>query len=123
MQPRKSADSDVSDCGETIVIRGICLFAILLALPQPGLAQEARAQRGFLFVQTNCATCHAIRRTDNSPLTVAPPLRDLHKRYPVADLAESFSEGIVTGHPTMPQFQLDAAQIGDMIAYLQTLER
>jgi hypothetical protein len=56
-------------------------------------------------------------------LTAAPPLRDLHKRYPVADLAESFSEGIMTGHPTMPQFQLDGAQIGDLIAYLQTLER
>jgi hypothetical protein len=31
---------------------------------------------------------------------------------PVENLAESLAEGIVTGHPTMPQFQLDMAQIG-----------
>jgi hypothetical protein len=28
----------------------------------------------------------------------------------------------MTGHPTMPQFQLDPGQIGDVIAYLKTLE-
>ena len=105
------------------MIRGLLFSAIFLALPQLGVAQEGREQRGLLFVQTNCASCHAVRRTDASPFAAAPPLRDLHKRYPVADLAESFSEGIMTGHPTMPQFQLDGAQIGDLIAYLQTLER
>ncbi|MDB5558821.1 MAG: cytochrome c class [Enterovirga sp.] len=106
-----------------MLIRCLCLCASFLAFSQPGAAEEARAQRGLLFVQTNCASCHAVRLTDASPLAAAPPLRDLHKRYPVADLEESFSEGIVTGHPTMPQFQLDAPQIGDLIAYLQTLER
>jgi len=49
--------------------------------------------------------------------------RELHKRYPVEDLAESLAEGIVTGHPTMPEFRFDPAQIGDVIAYLKTLER
>ena len=28
----------------------------------------------------------------------------------------------MTTHPTMPQFRLDADQITDVIAYLQTLE-
>jgi mono/diheme cytochrome c family protein len=46
----------------------------------------------------------------------------LHKRYPVEDLAESLAEGIVTGHPTMPEFRLDPAQISDVLAYLKTLE-
>ena len=32
------------------------------------------------------------------------------------------AEGIVTGHPNMPQFELDAAQIDDLIAYLKSLE-
>ena len=27
------------------------------------------------------------------------------------------------GHPTMPEFRLDPGQIGDVIAYLKTLER
>ena len=57
-----------------------------------------------------------------SSLRIAPPFRTLHTRYPVENLAEAFAEGIVTGHPTMPQFRLDAAQIGDLLAYLKTLE-
>ncbi len=85
--------------------------------------QEPRAQRGRVLLQTNCAQCHAIGRVEASPLAIAPPFRELHKRYPVEDLAESLAEGIVTGHPTMPEFRLDAAQIAEVIAYLKTLER
>lgn len=86
-------------------------------------AQDARAQRGLSFARTNCASCHAVGRLGDSPLKIAPPFRTLHTRYPVEDLAEALAEGITTGHPTMPQFQLDPAQIGDLIAYLRTLER
>jgi cytochrome c len=46
----------------------------------------------------------------------------LHQRYPVDDLAESLAEGISTGHPTMPEWRFDPGQIGDLIAYLKTLE-
>ena len=37
----------------------------------------------------------------------APPLRNLHERYPVEDLEESLAEAIRTGHPAMPEFALD----------------
>jgi len=36
-------------------------------------------------------------------------------------LAEALSEGIVTGHKDMPQFQLDQGQVADVIAYLKSL--
>ena len=52
-----------------------------------------------------------------------PPFRTLHLRYPVEDIVESLAEGIRTAHPAMPEFQLDAAQIADLIAYLKSLER
>ena len=87
-----------------------------------GPAIASGAQSGFVFVKTNCAICHAIGRYDESPLAIAPPFRTLHNRYPIEDLEESLAEGIVTGHPSMPQFQLDGAQINDLIAYLKTLE-
>ena len=103
--------------------RSLRLLACFCAMTQPSLAQEGRTQRGRVFVQTHCAMCHAIGRTGKSPLTIAPPFRELHKRYPVDDLAEALSEGIVTSHPSMPQFQLDIAQIRDVIAYIKTLER
>jgi mono/diheme cytochrome c family protein len=75
------------------------------------------------FAQANCASCHAIGPTGDSPLRIAPPFRALHLRYPVEDLAESLAEGITTAHAAMPQFQLDAAQIADLIAYLKSLEQ
>jgi hypothetical protein len=44
------------------------------------------------------------------------------ERYPVEMLQEALAEGIVTGHPTMPQFSFGADQVGDFIAFLKTLE-
>lgn len=83
---------------------------------------DALEQRGLTFARANCARCHAIGRSGSSPLRIAPPLRTLHERYAVESLAEALAEGIQTGHPSMPQFQLDAAQISDLIAYLKSLE-
>ena len=54
---------------------------------------------------------------------MAPPFRDLHLRYPVENLSEALAEGIVTGHPTMPEFRLDPGQIDDFINFLKSLER
>jgi mono/diheme cytochrome c family protein len=86
-------------------------------------AQEPAAQRGLNFVRTNCARCHAIDKVSASPLKVAPPFRTLHTKYPVENLQESLAEGIVVGHPSMPEFRLDPGQIADVIAYFKTLER
>jgi cytochrome c len=102
----------------------ITLVAILaVCLPVPATqAQEARAQRGYAYAQTHCASCHAIGRIGESPIRSAPAFRTLHRRYAVESLEESLAEGIVTGHPMMPRFHLDVAQIGDLIAYLKSLE-
>jgi mono/diheme cytochrome c family protein len=96
--------------------------SMLVLAVAPVSALDPAAQRGLVFVRTNCAMCHAIGLTGTSPLPMAPPFRTLHEFYPVEDLAEALAEGIVTGHPSMPQFTLDVAQIDDVIAYLKTLE-
>ncbi|HEV2602138.1 MAG TPA: cytochrome c [Microvirga sp.] len=103
-------------------MRRALLACALLALTAPALAQSGRAQRGETFARTTCAGCHAIGRTGESPLPIAPPFRTLHTRYPVESLAEALAEGIVTGHPTMPEFTLDPAQVNDFVAYLKSLE-
>ena len=84
---------------------------------------DPAAQRGLVLVQTNCAHCHAVGRAGGSPLKIAPPFRTLHLHYPVEDLQEPLAEGIVTGHPTMPEFRFDPGQVGDVIAYLKSLEQ
>jgi mono/diheme cytochrome c family protein len=97
-------------------------ISLTLLFSFPVHALEPNAQRGLTFVSTNCTECHAVDKVSPSPLGIAPPFRTLHTKYPVENLAESLAEGIMTGHPTMPQFQLDAGQVGDVIAYLKTLE-
>jgi cytochrome c len=88
-----------------------------------GQAQSPSVQRGLNFVLANCARCHAIDKVSESPLRIAPPFRTLHRKYPVETLQQAFAEGIQTGHQNMPEFRLDGDQIGDVIAYLKTLER
>jgi cytochrome c len=107
----------------TIHLASLLAVAVASTLSKPAFAQEGRVKRGQAFAQANCGSCHAVGRFGDSPLKIAPPFRTLHMRYPVEDLAEALAEGITTGHPTMPQFQLDPAQINDLISYLRTLER
>ena len=81
---------------------------IVLSSSASSLAQSPPAvQRGFTLVRTNCAQCHSIDKVSPSPLHLASAFRTLHLRYPVESLAEALAEGIVTGHPTMPKFQID----------------
>ena len=105
-------------------IRWLVLVAVAasVGLPQHASAQAERAQRGLTFARVNCARCHSIDKVSPSPLAVAPPFRTLHQRYPVETLEEALAEGIVTGHPTMPEFRLEPDQIGNFIAFLKTLE-
>jgi len=91
-------------------------------LVTPAVALSPAQQRGKTFAVTNCAKCHSVDRVTGSPLKIAPPFRTLHLRYPIEDLAEAFAEGIETGHPTMPVFQLEPDQINDLLSYLKTLE-
>lgn len=97
---------------------------LLTALLQTAaVASDGQVQRGRTFVGANCATCHAVGRVGESPLGEAPAFRDLHTKYPVEDLGEALAEGITTGHPTMPEFQLEPDQTTDVLAYLKSLER
>jgi len=108
------------------VAKLLSAFAVILAfICETARAQswDPAAQRGFNFVRANCAKCHAIDKVSSSALAIAPPFRTLHTRYPIVYLEEAFAEGIVTSHPTMPQFRLDPGQIADVIAYLKTLEK
>jgi mono/diheme cytochrome c family protein len=95
---------------------------VTLTLISPALAVSPAEQRGKTFALTNCARCHSIDRVTESPLKIAPPFRTLHLRYPVETLGEALAEGIYTGHPSMPAFELDPDQIHDLLSYLKSLE-
>jgi cytochrome c len=98
------------------------IYLASLFAPPPAQAEHGNVERGFIFARQHCSICHAIQKTGESPQKLAPPFRELHLRYPVEELAESLGEGIRTGHPMMPEFQLDPDQIEDFLAYLKSLE-
>ena len=95
---------------------------LALLMISPALALSPAEQRGKTFALNNCARCHSVDKVTRSPLKIAPPFRTLHLRYPIDTIAEALAEGISTGHPTMPQFQLDPDQINDLLSYMKTLE-
>ena len=99
-------------------------LALILVLAACGpRAESGDAARGERLAQDRCAACHAVGRTDPSPRANAPAFRDLHRRYPVEQLAESLAEGIVTGHPDMPEQAFSPEEVNALITYLRSLER
>jgi cytochrome c len=105
--------------GNAAALLGAAAFFFGIARAE---TQAPDVQRGVRLARTYCAQCHAIDKVSPSRLAIAPPFRDLHKRYPVERLEEALAEGLVTGHPTMPEFRFDPDQIGDFIAFLESLK-
>jgi len=105
-----------------MAVLAVAATAVLPSLASGAETLSPAAQRGEVFVRVHCASCHSIDKVSPSPLKAAPPFRTLHERYPVENLQESLAEGIITGHPSMPQFRLDPGQVADVIAYLKSLE-
>jgi cytochrome c len=83
---------------------------------------EGDVARGQALLEERCAGCHASGATGESPFRPAPPFRVLHERYDVGDLEEALAEGIVSGHPAMPEFAFEPEQIDDIVTYLRTLQ-
>ena len=113
-------------------LAGLALAMAVIAAA-PLRAQDAgRADRidraadlklGAELLQKNCAACHAVGRTGASPNKDAPAFRTLGQRYPVDSLEEALGEGILSGHPDMPEFRFDADEVGAIIAYLQSIQQ
>ena len=97
-------------------------LVVLSMLVTAGAAQAASVERGRQTVTRNCAVCHAVGPLGASRNPQAPPFRELHTRYPVEMLSESLAEGILTGHPAMPEFRFTVPEIEDIVAYLQSLQ-
>lgn len=104
---------------QAIFCRALIFLAIFLGSAP---TRASSPEQGKRLALTYCAKCHAIDKVSPSPFKPAPPFRDLHKRYPVDTLQEALGEGLVTGHPAMPEFRFDPDQVGDFIAFLKTLE-
>jgi cytochrome c len=104
-------------------VLALSLVSVLLAGQTP-LSDDDKAlrDRGQLVVTKNCASCHAVERRGASPHADAPPFRTLGRRYPVESLEEALGEGIISGHPDMPEFIFTGEDVGAIIAYLKAIQ-
>lgn len=96
---------------------------VTLAEAKSGWAPDPATGRALLV--ENCASCHAVEETGTSPVPEAVAFHEISARYPVEALEEALAEGIMVGHdgvPQMPEFRFDAIQIGDIIAYLESIQ-
>ncbi len=103
---------------------GLMLAAVLLAVAAgPGAAADERSaiREGEALLQLHCGRCHGIVRGQPSALKDAPEMADIAGRYPVEALAEALAEGIMTGHPEMPEFVFEPDEIAHILAYLRSL--
>lgn len=97
------------------------LIAAVFSGPAHAQAGPGVVAKGRALIEANCARCHAIGMNDTSTHKDAPPFRVVVTRYPPQDLAESLAEGIISGHPDMPEFVFQPPEIEAIIAYLGTL--
>ena len=100
----------------------LSLAVVLLTLSVSCPATAADVSSGLALAEKNCERCHAIGKTGKSKHAEAPPFGEVVTRYPPASLAEALAEGISTGHRDMPEFVFSPDEIGDLIAYLESLQ-
>lgn len=94
---------------------------VLFATAAAAQADEQLVAEGRAFAEENCSRCHAVGPTGTSPNPDAPPFRTFQTLWPLESLEEALGEGIVVGHPDMPQFELDEPEIDALLAYLASL--
>jgi mono/diheme cytochrome c family protein len=86
----------------------------------PGSAKSP-LEEGRALAEANCARCHNLEEAGESPYAPAPPFRDIAKMYKATDLEEALVEGIVVGHPAMPEFEMTGEQAAAVAAFIDSL--
>ena len=100
----------------------------LLAAFAVVVGSEARAEtnaaieKGRALLEANCAKCHAIGMEGESKHKEAPPFRVVVTRYPPDNLAEALAEGLISGHPDMPEFVFEPDEVEAITTYLASLK-
>lgn len=110
--------------GVAAVLAGLALLAGCSreATEAPAQTDAAATMPDRQIAESLCAGCHAIGLEGDSPHADAPPFRTLSERYPVRLLEEALAEGIAVGHEDMPEFQLEADQVEQLIQYLESIQ-
>ncbi len=84
--------------------------------------QDEMIGRGEAIAETACASCHAIGTETESPHPYAPPFSLLNQVVDLGTLKQTFTEGINTDHPDMPNWQFEEIDLDGLVAYLESVQ-
>lgn len=84
-------------------------------------AGGAAAERGQVLASRECSRCHALGPVGDSPNMAAPPFRVVRLRNTGLGLERRLDEIARGGHYEMPPIKLQAGEIADLAAYLESL--
>jgi cytochrome c len=104
----------------TSVVLALALLLGLAPVPPPTPADPA-LQRGAWVAFRDCGQCHAIGLDDVSPDPDAPTFRQLRLRFNPIALERRLHPMPASGHFEMPPQSLTAADVPDLVAYIQSL--
>lgn len=103
--------------------RAPATIAVLLLLTASVDASDSSelTTRGKALLLQNCGRCHAVEATGDSPLKIAPPMRDIYGRFAPRELKAELLEGMVSRHKEMPQIEFSEEDVDAILAYLYPL--
>lgn len=101
---------------------GRIIVAFLIVLGAGQASAQDPAEEGRALLQANCARCHAVGKTDVSPLKGAPPFRIIGQSYELDRFARYLTRGIASSHPDMPEFRFGDDDAAAVVAYLRTIQ-
>jgi mono/diheme cytochrome c family protein len=105
----------------------LVVLAACAAAPAPDqLAPSTRsssdsAEAGRILAEQKCSACHATGAAAVSPVPEAPPFTRVAERFGDSELATTISEGLATGHPSMPRWIFSPGEARDLMAYIRSL--
>ena len=98
------------------------IVAVLWVYALAGPAEaKTLLEQGRALAEANCARCHNLEKVGDSPYPAAPPFRVIAKMYKSSDIEEALVEGIVVGHPAMPEFEMTGEQAAAVAAFIDNL--
>ncbi len=104
----------------------ICLMTLALAF-YPSVRSQAfddpRANAGKHIAQKYCSNCHSIAGLGESPVPDAAPFRVIVAKENSYNLDQALGQGIMTGHPDIPRFELKPETVSALVAYLRSMAR
>lgn len=101
------------------------MIAVALAIVPPLAAQEGKSQppdatKGLKLAETFCTNCHLIGTGEAGRATPGvPSFREIANRP--EQTGSRIASVLINPHMPMPNMQLTRQEIGDIVAYLDTL--